>query len=113
NGQGVQRYRKDIGYMPDPPTLTAISQSSGKQNASVTVTLTGTNFIPGAGNTKVIVSGSDIEVSDPVEVVGTSLKVTFRIGASAATGKRNVTVANANSESSPITFTINAAGANP
>jgi hypothetical protein len=113
NGQGVQRYRKDIGYMPDPPTLTGISQSSGKQNTSVTVTLTGTNFIPGPGNTRVNISGSDVEVSEPTDVVGTSLKVTFKIGANAATVARNVTVVNANSASPPVTFTIAAAPGNP
>jgi hypothetical protein len=81
NSQGVQRYTKDILYMPDPPTLTTITPNSAKQGASATVTLTGTNFIPGAGNTRVNVSGSDVDVSDPTDVVGTSLKVTFRIGA--------------------------------
>ena len=113
NSQGVQRYTKDILYMPDPPTLTAITPGTGKQNASATVILTGTNFIPGVGNTRVNVSGSDVEVSDPVDVVGTSLKVTFRIRASAAPGSRNVTVVNANGASSPVTFSIAAAAGNP
>jgi len=71
------------------------------------VTLTGTNFIPGPGNTRVEISGGDVEVSDPVDVRGTSLKVTFRIGANAATTRpRQVTVINANSASAPVTFTI-------
>ncbi len=113
NSQGVQRYTKDILYMPDPPTLTAISPNSAKQGASVTVTLTGTNFIPGTGNTRVNVSGSNVEVTDPTDVVGTSLKVTVRIGANAAPGSRNVTVINANSASSPVTFSITAAAGNP
>ncbi len=99
--------------MPDPPTLTAISPNSAKQGASVTVTLTGTNFIPGTGNTRVNVSGSNVEVTDPTDVVGTSLKVTVRIGANAAPGSRNVTVINANSASSPVTFSITAAAGNP
>ncbi|MDX6576335.1 MAG: hypothetical protein QOE96_2288 [Blastocatellia bacterium] len=107
NAQGVQRYRKDLLYMPDPPTLTAIAANSGKVGTPVTVTLTGTNFIPGPGNTRVEISGGDVEVSDPVDVRGTSLKVTFRIGANAATTPRQVTVINANSESAPVTFTIN------
>jgi Quinohemoprotein amine dehydrogenase, alpha subunit domain III len=108
NPQGVQRYSKDIRYMPDPPTLTAITPGSGKQNSTMTVTLIGTNFIPGAGNTRVNVSGSDIEVSEPVEVVGTSLKVTLRIGGNASLGPHNVTVVNANTASSPLAFTITA-----
>jgi hypothetical protein len=113
NAQGVQTYSKDVLYMPDPPTVTAISPDLGKQNTSVTVTLTGSNFIPGAGNTRVKISGNDVEVSEPVEVMGTSLKATFKIDENAATGPRSVTVANANSESAPVTFTITAAPGNP
>jgi hypothetical protein len=113
NAQGVQTYTKDVLYMPDPPTITAITPTSGKQNTSVTVTLTGTNFIPGAGNTRVKVSGGDIEVSEPTEVMGSSLKATFKIGEKAVVGDRNVTVINANSESAPVTFRVAAAAANP
>lgn len=113
NAQGVQTYTKELGYMPDPPTLNPITPSSGKQGTSVTLTLTGTNFIPGAENTRVNVSGSGVEVSEPIEVVGSSLKVTFKIDANALTGPRNVTVINANSESAPVIFTIAAAPGNP
>jgi hypothetical protein len=113
NAQGDQTYSKDLGYMPDPPTLTAIAPSSGKQNTSVTVTLTGTNLIPGTGNTRVKISGSGVEVSEPVDVMGTSLKVTFKIDEQALIGPRNVTVVNANSESAPVTFIIAAAATNP
>jgi hypothetical protein len=113
NAQGVQNFSKDLLYLPDPPTLTAISPNTGKQNSSVTVTLTGTNFVPEPGNTVVRISGSGVEVSDPVEVLGSSMKVTFKISATAAVGTRNVTVINPNSESKPVTFTITAGGANP
>jgi hypothetical protein len=113
NGNGVQTIPRPLLYMPDAPTLTAITPPSGKQGTPTSVTLTGTNFIPGTGNTRVLVSGGDIEVSEPTEVVGNSLKVIFKIGAKAATTPRNVTVVNANSQSTPVTFTITPAPANP
>lgn len=106
NANGVQRYTKTILYMPDAPTLTAISPNSGKQDSAVTLTLTGTNFIPGTGNTRVNISGADVEVSEPFDVIGNSLKVTLRIGGKAVTGDRSITVVNANSVSPPIVFKI-------
>src|SRR6266705_510555 len=112
NLQGSDRYTKELSYMPDPPTLDDIPppKNSARQGSSVILTLTGTNFIPGKGNTTALVSGEDVDVSDPFEVTGTSLKVTFKIGANAAVGDRQLTVKNANRESAPVTFTITAAG---
>jgi hypothetical protein len=113
NANGVQTYTKPIGYLPDPPTLNPLVTSSAKQGAPVILTLTGTNFIPGPGNTRVNVTGGGIEVLEPTEVMGNSLKVTFKIDPSASVGPRNVTVVNANGESAPVTFTISAAAPNP
>jgi len=111
NAQGTQKYSKEIKYMPDSPTLKTIDPATAKQNTSVTVTLTGTNFIP--GRTTVLVSGSGVEVSEPTEVAGTTMKVKITISEDAATGPRNLSVVNDNSESSPKTFTIAPKAANP
>jgi hypothetical protein len=113
NALGKSLYPKDLSYMPDAPTLTGTlpTPATGKQNTSITLTLTGTNFIPGPGRTRVNIDGSDVVVSppDPASVVGTSLKVNISIGKNAAIGPRNLTVVNDNSESAPVTFTVTAA----
>src|SRR5207253_1406680 len=51
NSQGSDRFTKELSYMPDPPTLDDIpaAKNSAKQGTSITLTLTGTNFVPGAG----------------------------------------------------------------
>lgn len=104
NTRGTARYAKEVRYMPDAPTLESTDPATGKQNTSVTLTLKGTNFIP--GRTRVLISGSGVEVSDPVDVLGTSLKVKVTISGDAATGRRDLSVVNDNSQSSPQTFTI-------
>lgn len=111
NAQGKSAYSKSLSYQPDPPTLTGTipTPATGRQNTSVTLTLIGTNFIPGPGKTRVNIEGSDVVVSQPVDVVGTSLKVNISIGKNAATGPRNLAVANDNSESAPLIFTVTTA----
>lgn len=111
NGEGNQRYTKDIRYMPGPPTLSKVDASSGKQGSALTYTLTGTNFTP--GRTRVAVSGDGIEVLEPTEVVGTSLKVRLIISETATTGARELSVINDNSQSAPKTFTVTAKTPNP
>jgi len=113
SSRGTSRISKELRYMPDAPTLTNIDPATGKQGTSVTLTLTGTNFIPGPGRTRVLISGAGVTVSDPVSVLGTSLKVTLTISEGAATGDRKVSVVNDNSQSPSKTFTITAKTTNP
>jgi hypothetical protein len=111
NAQGTEKYTKELRYMPDPPTLRTIDPPTGKQNTSVTLTLTGTNFIP--ERTKILISGGGVDVSEPIEVSGTSLKVKISISEGAATGPRDLSVVNDNTQSSPKTFTITPKATNP
>src|SRR4029077_16977121 len=73
----------------DPPTLTSISPNSGVQGQSVSVTLTGTNFVAGA---TIGLSGAGITVSNTTVLSTTQITATFTIAGSAATGGQNVTV---------------------
>jgi hypothetical protein len=111
NAEGTGRYPKDIRYFPSPPTLESIDPAEGAQNTSVTLTLKGTNFIP--GRTRVLISGAGIEISDPVDVLGTSLKVTLNIASDALTTVREISVVNDNSQSTPKTFTVTPKASNP
>src|SRR4029077_9445382 len=72
-----------------PPTLTSISPNSGVQGQSVSVTLTGTNFVAGA---TIALSGAGITVSGTTVVSATQITATFTIAGSATTGAQNVTV---------------------
>ncbi|HKX84952.1 MAG TPA: IPT/TIG domain-containing protein, partial [Pyrinomonadaceae bacterium] len=111
NPNGLQTLARPVLYMPALPTISGISPASGLQKGNVTVTLTGTNFIPSV--TRVKITGSDVDVAQPTDVDGTSLKVKFKIAANAALGSRGVTVINPAGESAPITFTVNAAPPTP
>jgi hypothetical protein len=90
---------------PPAPTLTSVSPTSGVQGTTVSVTLTGTNFISGA--TTVAVSGTGVTVSNVSVASGTSLTADFVIAANATTGGRNVTVTTAGGTSGAQTFTVN------
>lgn len=111
NGEGNERYTKEIRYMPSPPTLTKIESATGQQGSALTYTLTGTNFTP--GRTRVVISGAGVEVLEPADVLGTSLKVRLIISDSAAPGSRDLSVVNDNSQSAPKTFTITPKPSNP
>jgi hypothetical protein len=87
------------------PTLSSIAGTSGSQNTSLGVTLTGANFI--SNGTSVSVSGSGVTVS-AVTVTGSgALMAKFVIASGAALGSRDVTVTTAAGTSAPVTFTIN------
>ncbi len=90
---------------PPAPTLTAINPSSGFQGTSVPVTLTGTNFIPGA--TTLTVSGSGVIGTSVNVVSGTSLTANFIVDPSAALGTRSITVSTVSGTSGSVTFTVN------
>jgi hypothetical protein len=97
---------KTVTITPPPPTLTSVSPSSGFQNSSVAVTLTGTNF---ASPATVSTTNSGIAVSGVTVVSSTRITATFTIGASAALGAANVTVTAGGSTSGAVTFTVNQA----
>src|SRR5256712_5876549 len=71
------------------PTLSSVSPNSGTQGQTVAVTLTGTNFGPGA---TISVSGTGITVSNVTVVSSTQITAMFAIAASAPTGPQNITV---------------------
>ncbi|MEX1113130.1 MAG: IPT/TIG domain-containing protein [Patescibacteria group bacterium] len=90
---------------PPTPTLTSVSPNSGVQGNTVSVTLTGTNFVAGA---TVAVSGSNVTVTDVSVVSATSITANFVIATTAAAGARTVTVTTSGGTSGTQTFTINA-----
>jgi hypothetical protein len=73
------------------PTLSSITPNTGQQGQAVNVTLTGTNFVPGA---TVQVSGSGISVTNVSVTNSTTMSALFTIMGGAAVGSRNVTVTN-------------------
>jgi plastocyanin len=72
-------------------TLTALSPNALGQGAAKMVTFTGTGFASGA---TVSFSGTSVTAGPTTFVSSTSLKATVRVAASAATGRRDVTVTN-------------------
>src|SRR3989442_6105924 len=86
------------------PTISSVSPSSGAPGASLTVTVTGTNFQAGASAS----FGAGITVSSTTVVSSTQLSVALAIGATAAIGPRDVTVTNPNGQSGvrPGGFTV-------
>jgi IPT/TIG domain-containing protein len=95
---------KTFTVNPPTPTLTSISPTSGVQGNTVSVTLTGTNFVSGA---TVAVSGSNVTVSNVTVVSATSITANFVIASTAAAGARTVTVTTSGGTSGAQTFTIN------
>jgi hypothetical protein len=91
---------------PPPPTLTMLSQTSGAQGTNVNVTLTGTNFISGAGATTVLFGGANVTVVNTMVVNSTTITVTFQIAANAALGAQNVSVMTSGGTSGALPFTV-------
>lgn len=96
-----------VNQLPNPvPTLTSVSPNTGQQGDAVSVTLTGTNFVPGA---TVQVSGSGISVSNVSVTNSTTMTALFTIMAGATPGARDVTVTNpapGGGTSASRTFTV-------
>jgi IPT/TIG domain-containing protein len=92
---------------PPPPTLTSVSPNQGIRGTTVTVTLTGTDFVIGA-STSVVVDGSGVAVVDNSVTVNssTSLTARFAIDVAAAPGPRAVTVTTVGGTSGAQTFTV-------
>ena len=76
--------------LPPPPTITALSDSTLVEGTTVTATLTGTHFVPGA--TTVAVNGNGITATNVSVTNSTTLSVTFTISAITELGARQVTV---------------------
>jgi hypothetical protein len=75
------------------PTITSISPSSGLRGTTVTVTLTGTNFVSNSGPTTVQVGpGNKIGISNVNVKSDTSLTATFNIFTDATVGNYSVFV---------------------
>jgi len=73
------------------PVLSSITPNTGTQSSAVPVTLTGSNFVPGA---TVQVSGSGITVTNVSVTNSTTMSALFTIMGGADLGARNVTVTN-------------------
>jgi hypothetical protein len=90
---------------PVPPVLSSIAPSSGVQGTSVAVTLSGSQFQPGA---TLAVGGVGVSVTN-VAVAGTTrITATFTIAATAATGAHSVTVGTSGGTSAAQPFTVTA-----
>ena len=74
--------------LPVVPTISSVAPSSGAPGASLTVTVTGTNFQAGASAS----FGAGITVSSTTVVSATQLSVALAIAPTAALGPRDVTV---------------------
>jgi len=88
------------------PTLTAVSPNSRQQSQSLTVTLTGTNFLSGATCS----FGSGIIVNSCTFSSSSQLMANINISNTASIGTRSVTVTNPDGQSTTLAnaFTVNA-----
>jgi hypothetical protein len=104
-GQTRSTTRTSIGaveLIPAAPTLTAIAPTSGMQGATVTVTLTGTNFTAGS---VIGITGNGITQSG-TSISATLITTTLAIGNNATLGARNVTVTTSGGTTAALTFTV-------
>ena len=83
-----------------PPTLTSFSPSSGVQQSTFNVTLTGTNFVPG-----LTINGVGT-FSQIVVIDSTSATAVMTIPANTTTGPGGVSVSTASGPSNNLTFTV-------
>ena len=104
-GRGTSSALTFTVVTPPPPTLTSISPDQGVQGTVVTLTLTGTNFIAGAG-LAVAVGGVPISNANVTVNSSTSLTAFFLLDSAAAPGPRAVTVTTGGGTSGPQTFTV-------
>jgi subtilisin family serine protease len=76
--------------LPPVPTISSVTPSNGAQGASLAVTVTGTNFQPGA----TAAFGADVTVTSTTVISPTQVSAALSIATTAATGPRDVTVTN-------------------
>jgi len=84
-----------------PPTLTTITPSSGVQQSTANMTLTGTNFVPGLTIQAAALTFSQINV-----INSTSATALLTIPVSTPTGIYNVTVVTPSGSSGSLPFTV-------
>jgi subtilisin family serine protease len=80
--------------LPILPAISSVSPSSAAPGASLTVSVTGSNFQSGASAS----FGADVMVNSTTFVSPTQLSVAITVGTAAALGARDVTVVNADSQ---------------
>ena len=98
---GSNNLIRKLATPPPAPAITSISPTSGKQGATVNLTITGTDF----SGTSVDVSGTGVIV--PSFTVDSATQITATLVLSGATGARNVTVTTGSGTSNSKSFTIN------
>ena len=76
--------------LPPVPTISSLTPTNGAQGASLAVTVTGTNFQPGA----TAAFGADVTVTSTTVISSTQVSVALSIATTATTGPRDVTVTN-------------------
>ncbi|MFN7996373.1 MAG: SBBP repeat-containing protein [Bryobacteraceae bacterium] len=91
---------------PPPPVVTTITPSSGPPGATVSVSLTGSNFFNGA---VVKVSNPAVTVVNSGVVNANFMTATLSLSPNAVPGPVGLTVTTLGGTSSPVTFTINPA----
>jgi subtilisin family serine protease len=76
--------------LPAIPTITSVSPSVGAQGASLTVTVVGTNFQPGA----TVSFGAGITIGTTTVSSATQISIALAIAPTATAGPRDVSIAN-------------------
>jgi serine protease len=87
--------------LPPPPTLTSIGPSSGVQQSTANVTLTGTNFVQG-----LTIQGLPLTFSQITVIDSTSATAVVTIPVSTGTGNYDVRVTTASGTTGPVAFTV-------
>ena len=100
---GAQPFTVDLPPPPGTPTLTSVSPDQGLRGTTVSVTLTGTDFIIGATTVNV---GAGMTATNVVVGSSTSLTANFVLDPAAIVGPRTVSVTTAGGTSVPQGFTI-------
>ena len=93
-----------FNIMPPAPTLDQLSSTFTVVGGALNLTITGTNFVPGA--TVVAVSGTGVTVGSISAISANSLSVALTVDSTAAVGGRSVTVSTANGISNALSFSI-------
>jgi hypothetical protein len=94
---------QSFDVVPPAPTIANLTPNSGGPGTSVTVTLTGTNFVAG---TTVQVVGAGVTAGAVTLSSATSLTVPLTIASNATPGPYGVTVTTPGGTSAPAIFTV-------
>lgn len=88
-----------------PPQLAAVTPVSGDRGATLTVTVTGSNFVSSASTTLAL-SGTGITVGNVAIPNATTATATLTIAPDAPLGPRTLTITTAGGTSSSVNFTV-------